>query len=106
MVIRRWISSQALISLFFGLGLESKLLISSIRCVIQLSIMGQILEPIFENESPLRVAALSLCLVLISVLEVYFSRAVHRHRFMFTSVLVSISVSVFAVGRIIIDCFS
>ncbi|TPX59550.1 hypothetical protein PhCBS80983_g02432 [Powellomyces hirtus] len=88
------ILGNALVSMLFGLGLERTLIVSAIRCVVQLTIMGQILQPVFEKENPWFVAGLSALLIMISVLEIYFNRTKHRHDYMFATVLFSMVLSV------------
>ncbi|CAG8848316.1 11555_t:CDS:2, partial [Racocetra persica] len=41
-----------LISLWFGLRLEKSLLISSVRCIVQLTIMGLVLADVFRMGHP------------------------------------------------------
>ena len=43
------------LSLYLQLGLEKKLIVSAVRLVVQLSALGLILKPIFEEKNPLYV---------------------------------------------------
>jgi ABC-type iron transport system FetAB permease component len=42
---------NGLLSMTLGLKLEANIIVSAIRCVVQLTIMGLILEPVFANDS-------------------------------------------------------
>ena len=48
-------------SSYFKLGLSKDLLIAAARCVAQLTLLGTILRSVFNAQSPVAVAALSLC---------------------------------------------
>jgi ABC-type iron transport system FetAB permease component len=92
---------NALISLIFGLGMEGKILVSASRCVVQLVIMGQFLQPIFDNQDPILIGLMSILLLILAVCEVYFSRVAYRHDLMLWSVFGSIGISVFTIGNLI-----
>ncbi|KAJ3015704.1 hypothetical protein HKX48_004429 [Thoreauomyces humboldtii] len=93
-VASSFIFANALFSRAFGLGLEGTLIIAAARAVVQLTVMGQILQPVFQNENPWFVAGLAGLLASISVLEVYFNKTRHRHDWMFLTVAFSIVGSV------------
>ncbi|KAI8866665.1 hypothetical protein GQ42DRAFT_103796, partial [Ramicandelaber brevisporus] len=81
------------ISVSFGLGLSTSLVIGAVRCVIQLTIMGQVLEEIFSTRNPFIVLAMAMTLVLLGAYETTFIKAKLRHTGMFVSVLVSMYIS-------------
>ncbi|KAJ3151988.1 hypothetical protein HDU89_001633 [Geranomyces variabilis] len=83
------ILSNICLSLLFGLGLEKQLLVAATRCLIQLTIMGHILQPVFDKESPLFVAMLTLLLISIAILEISFNRTKFRHDYMLSTVALS-----------------
>ena len=89
---------NALISMYFGLGIEFKIIVSAVRCVIQLMIMGQLLQPIFDNQNPYLITLMSVFLLLLAVLEVYHTRVQYRHHLMLYSIFFSIGISVFTIG--------
>lgn len=47
------------VSAFYRLGISSSLLTAALRCIVQLSIMGLVLQNIFETKSPWGVAGLA-----------------------------------------------
>ena len=89
---------NALISVYFKLGIETKILISALRCVVQLLMMGQLLQPIFDNKDPYLIGGMCLLLLIIAVLEVYYSRVVFRHDLMIWSIFTCIGISVFTIA--------
>ncbi|KAJ1553479.1 hypothetical protein HK405_007791, partial [Cladochytrium tenue] len=86
------------ISEVFGLGLESTILIAAVRCVIQLSLMGMVLKPVFENEGALLVSALAVGMMTISAVEVVYNKSKARFAHMFPSVWLAISASTLVVS--------
>eukprot|EP00842_Homolaphlyctis_polyrhiza_P003100 jgi/Hompol1/3791/HPOL_001679-RA len=86
---------NGLVSLYFGLGLEVDILVSAVRCVVQLTILGYVLQPIFDINSPLLVFGFALLLATIAVAEVIWGRSSYQHHFMTISVFVSIVGSTF-----------
>ncbi|KAJ3170496.1 hypothetical protein HDU87_008729 [Geranomyces variabilis] len=83
------ILSNIFLSLLFGLGLEKQLIVAATRCLVQLTIMGHILQPVFDKESPLFVAMLTLLLISIAILEISFNRTKFRHDYMVSTVALS-----------------
>lgn len=47
------------VSSSFRLGITRQLLVAAIRCIVQLSLMGLVLDSVFRAESPWAVAAMS-----------------------------------------------
>lgn len=97
---------NALISVYFGLGIEFKIIVSAIRCVIQLTVMGQLLQPIFDNQNPYLITLMSVFLLIIAVVEVYHTRVRYRHDLMLWSIFCSIGISVFTIGIVLEANFS
>lgn len=50
---------DAVVSSFYRLGISSSLITAALRCIIQLTVMGLVLEKIFETRSPWGVAGLA-----------------------------------------------
>lgn len=67
------ILANGLISLWYQLGMEKPLLISTMRMVVQLSLIGFILKFIFVQTSPLWTTALVVIMVLVAGREVIAS---------------------------------
>ncbi len=57
---------NGLLSLWLGLGLEKKLLVASLRMVVQLLLLGAVLVPVFQIEHPAPVLGLCLVMVLLA----------------------------------------
>ncbi|KAI7904732.1 UPF0014 family [Cokeromyces recurvatus] len=86
------------ISFFLGLKLEKSLLTSSIRCIIQLTIMGQILERIFNAKNPIWVAVMTFALIFLSSCETVYNKSDWSYSGMFPSVLLSTLFSTIFIG--------
>ena len=54
-----FVVSDALISQFLGLDVGPPLVTAAVRCIIQLTVMGLVLQKIFEAENPFGVAGLA-----------------------------------------------
>ena len=50
---------DAFVSFFFGLGVGSSLVTAAVRCVLQLAIVGTLLQKVFEANNPLAVAGIA-----------------------------------------------
>ncbi|CAG8516883.1 10942_t:CDS:2 [Cetraspora pellucida] len=91
---------SGLISLWLGLRLEKSLLTSSIRCVVQLTIMGLVLEDVFRMRHPIIVLGMIFVLVFLGANEIVFNKSKRRHTGMYMSVLASLGISTILVGII------
>ena len=60
----------ALLSLKLSLGIEQRLLIATLRTVVQLSLLGLVLKFLFVQSHPLLIAALALFMLLVAGYEV------------------------------------
>ncbi|KXS10062.1 hypothetical protein M427DRAFT_159819 [Gonapodya prolifera JEL478] len=86
------LASDAVVSLMLGLQLERTIVVSAIRCIIQLTIMGYILTPVFEHaESFELVFLISMILMTLAVVEIVYNKA----KFTFTGEVVIVFVSLF-----------
>ena len=54
---------NVIFSYIFDLGVGVSLLVAGIRCVVQLAIMGVLLQKVFETENPWAVAAIACTLL-------------------------------------------
>ncbi|KAG0362491.1 hypothetical protein BGZ54_008615 [Gamsiella multidivaricata] len=84
---------NGILSIVLGLGLEKRLFISAIRCIVQLSIMGLVLENIFSSNNPILNFLLALLLIFLGTYEAVFNVSKRRHIYMFPSVLLSMGCS-------------
>ncbi|KAF9205649.1 hypothetical protein BGZ49_003744 [Haplosporangium sp. Z 27] len=89
---------NGILSMLLGLGLEKRLFISAIRCIVQLTIMGLVLQNIFDADSPILVILMALLLTFMGASEAVFNASKRRHIFMFPSVLVSMGCSCLIIG--------
>ncbi|CAO3653783.1 unnamed protein product [Cunninghamella echinulata] len=64
----------AFISFLLGLKLEIPFIISSLRCVIQLTMMGYVLDDVLKADSVWVVMSMSLVLVILGAYEIVFNR--------------------------------
>ncbi|RKP37137.1 hypothetical protein BJ085DRAFT_42956 [Dimargaris cristalligena] len=91
---------DGIISIVMGLHLENTLLVSAVRCLVQLTIMGFLLEDVFATRNPLLVLAMSSFLIIMATYETVFSKCKRRHTGMVFSVLSSLCISTIAVSSI------
>ncbi|ORZ09646.1 UPF0014 family [Lobosporangium transversale] len=82
------ILTNGILSIILGLGLEKRLFISAIRCVVQLSIMGLVLENIFSANSPVLVILMALLLTSLGAYEAVFNVSKRRHIYMVTCLII------------------
>ncbi|KAL1917020.1 uncharacterized protein VTP21DRAFT_5218 [Calcarisporiella thermophila] len=86
------------VSLYFQLHLEKMLLVAAIRCVLQLTMMGLILENVFSTENPLIVLLMAVVLVFLGACEVVFNKTKRRFVGMFPIVILSMGFSGLAIA--------
>jgi len=65
-------------SSYFNLEMTSDLLVAAGRCVVQLSLLGFVLDKVFSTQSPIAVVALGTAMLLLGANEVTFTRAKRR----------------------------
>ncbi|KAH6913498.1 hypothetical protein BKA70DRAFT_1370007 [Coprinopsis sp. MPI-PUGE-AT-0042] len=75
------------ISLFFRLGLASSLLVASLRCIGQLTVVASLLKSVFETENPWLVVLIALVLNFLGTFEVVINKSPRRFKYMFPAVL-------------------
>ncbi|KZT53507.1 hypothetical protein CALCODRAFT_439982 [Calocera cornea HHB12733] len=88
------------VSFALKLGVGTSLLISAIRCVVQLSLMALVLDKIFATKHPAAVFGLAALLILLGTLETTLDKCKTRFRYMFPSVLLSFVSSVMPISII------
>ncbi|KAI8973807.1 UPF0014 family [Mycotypha africana] len=91
---------NGIISLSLGLKLEKSLLTSSIRCIVQLTFMGYILENIFNAKNPYLVMLMTFALIFLSSCETAYNKTDWSYSGMFPSVLLSTAFSTIFIGII------
>ncbi|KIK60383.1 hypothetical protein GYMLUDRAFT_43680 [Collybiopsis luxurians FD-317 M1] len=84
---------NVIFSYIFDLGVGVSLLVAGIRCVVQLAIMGVLLQKVFETENPWAVAAIAFWLNFMGTFETVVNKSKKRHLNMFPSVLFSLLAS-------------
>ncbi|KAJ3060221.1 hypothetical protein HDU98_003780 [Podochytrium sp. JEL0797] len=83
------------IASFLGLHITQQLFISAFRCVLQLSLLGLVLKPVFESDSIPLVFLLALGMATLSSLEICFNKTKARFIYMLPVVWVVVVVTAF-----------
>lgn len=91
---------NGLISLVLGLQLEKTLIIAAVRCLVQLTIMGYILEDVFKTRHPAIVMFMAFVLIFLGAYETVYNKSKQTYKGMFLYVLISSGVSTLVVGII------
>ncbi|KAJ2373842.1 hypothetical protein GGI05_007394, partial [Coemansia sp. RSA 2603] len=86
------------LSMWFGLGLSTSLIVAAVRCVVQLSLLGLVLKEIFLTENPLYIFGMTLVLGLLAAFEVTYWRSKRQFPWMYLGTLVSITGSALVVA--------
>ncbi|RKP04967.1 UPF0014 family, partial [Thamnocephalis sphaerospora] len=82
----------------FGLQIEWPLFIASARCVVQLTVMGLVLENILNTDNVFLVLAMGCVFVVLAAVEIVYHKSKYRFVGMWPAVLLSIFVSCLAIG--------
>lgn len=69
---------DSLLSVVFRLSIASSLLVSALRCVLQLTVMSMILGRVFEAENVWAVAGMVVMLNVLSATEATYNKAKRR----------------------------
>ncbi|KAH0832981.1 hypothetical protein J3R83DRAFT_11959 [Lanmaoa asiatica] len=80
---------NALVSTTLHLGVGSSLVTSAFRCIVQLAIMGLVLQRVFETNNPWAVGGIAFVLNFLGTLEAVANKSRKRYDNMFSSVLMS-----------------
>ncbi|KAJ2403228.1 hypothetical protein GGI23_000097 [Coemansia sp. RSA 2559] len=86
------------VSAWLGLGLSAGLIIASIRCVIQLTVLGLVLNQIFLTQNPVYIFGMTAALGVLASAEVTCWRAKRTFPGMFAGTLVAITGSALCVA--------
>ncbi|KAF9463943.1 UPF0014-domain-containing protein [Collybia nuda] len=83
-----FVSFNILLSNTFGLGLGRLVLVSALRCALQLAVVAVLLHRIFATDNPWVVAGIAFLLNNLAAFEIVVNRSTSRHQYMFPSVLI------------------
>lgn len=89
---------DASLSVFFQLGLSASIITAALRCIVQLSVMGLVLQKVFESDNPWAVAGITCLLILLGTTETVFNKSKRRFSHMFPIVLLSMTSSAIPVS--------
>ncbi|WWD21960.1 hypothetical protein CI109_106448 [Kwoniella shandongensis] len=78
---------DSVLSLILGLGIGSSLLVAAARCVIQLSVMGLILDKVFASDNIWGVIGIAVLLNVLGATEATYNKSKKRFNNMFPFVL-------------------
>ncbi|KAJ2261001.1 hypothetical protein GGI01_002605 [Coemansia sp. RSA 376] len=84
------------LSVWLGLGMSKSLIVSTVRCIVQLTVLGMVLNQLFLTENPVYIFSMVLGLGMLAAFEVTYWRSKHRFPGMFAGAFVAITGS--AVG--------
>ncbi|CAO3599270.1 unnamed protein product [Absidia cylindrospora] len=80
---------NAFISTRLGLQLTKPLLIAAVRCIVQLTIMGLILQDVFKARRPYLVMLLAFGMIFLSACETVYNKSKWMYKGMFPSAFLS-----------------
>ncbi|KAI8098870.1 uncharacterized protein BX664DRAFT_271752 [Halteromyces radiatus] len=80
----------AIVSFSLGLQLELSLIIASVRCVVQLTMMGYVLNDVFNADNAWIVMMMTLILILLGAYEVVFNRTKRTFQGLFLVMFVTL----------------
>ncbi|KAJ3803377.1 UPF0014 family [Lentinula aff. detonsa] len=95
-----FITFNVIFSYVFDLGVGVSLLVAATRCVVQLAIVGTLLQKVFETNNPWAVAGIAFLLNLMGTFEIVVNKSNKRHQNMFPSVLFSLLASTIPISII------
>ncbi|CAE6426493.1 unnamed protein product [Rhizoctonia solani] len=95
-----FVAADALVSYGLGLGVGTSLVSAAIRCIVQLSIMGLVLQSVFEASSPWAVAGISCLLLVLGSFETVANKSKYRFSGMLPSTFVAMAISTIPVSII------
>lgn len=88
------------ISIALRLGLEGRLAVAAVRTVVQLGLIGLVLERIFAVDAPGLVLALLVVMILLAAREAV-ARSGHRYRGIYVDAVVAMAFSCILVGGLV-----
>jgi putative ABC transport system permease protein len=92
--------AAGIVSLVLQLGVERRLATAALRTVIQLGLLGLVLERVFSLRNPLLIVGLLILMTVFAAREAV-SRATRRYRGILVDAWLTMAVSCFAVGGIV-----
>ena len=90
------------ISLALRLGVARQLLLAAVRCVVQLGLIGLVLEKVFALDLWLLVAGLVVAMTFFAAREAS-ARSTHRYRGILLDAWIAIASSSLLVGAVVLD---
>lgn len=93
-----FISVDAVLSIIFNLGIASSLLVAAARCVLQLSVMGLVLDKVFAADNIWGVFGIAVLLNILGATEATFNKSKKRFANMFPMVLLAMLSATFPVS--------
>lgn len=94
------VAAAGLISLLLRLGIERRLALAALRTVVQLGLLGLILERVFELRQPLLIVGILVLMTVFAAREAA-ARTSRRYRGMMFDAWLTMAVSCFAVGAVV-----
>ncbi|KAI9296214.1 UPF0014-domain-containing protein [Neoconidiobolus thromboides FSU 785] len=82
-----------ILSFILNLGLSLELIIAGLRCILQLTLMGTVLDQVLGTTSPIIVIMLAFCLTCLASFELVYSKTRRQFSFMLPFVLLSLTSS-------------
>ncbi|KAJ1797198.1 hypothetical protein LPJ59_003290, partial [Coemansia sp. RSA 2399] len=89
---------NVVVSMWLNLGLTRGLVIASVRCVVQLTLLSMVLNHIFLTRNAVLIFGMTVGMSILAAVEVAFWRAKNRFPGMFAGTLLSVFVSVMVVA--------
>jgi ABC-type iron transport system FetAB permease component len=93
-----FVSIDAILSVIFNLGIASSLIVAAGRCVLQLSVMGLVLDKVFAAGNIWGVFGIAALLNVLGAIEATFNKSKKRFHNMFPMVLLAMMSSTFPIG--------
>lgn len=93
-----FVSIDAILSVTFHLGLAGSLLVAAVRCVLQLSVMGLVLDKVFAAGNIWGVFGIAALLNVLGATEATFNKSKQRFANMFPMVLLAMLSATFPVA--------
>lgn len=93
-----FISVDAILSVIFNLGIASSLIVAAARCVLQLSVMGLVLDKVFAAGNIWGVFGIAALLNVLGATEATFNKSKKRFHNMFPMVLLAMLSATFPIG--------
>ncbi|KAF5379768.1 hypothetical protein D9615_005721 [Tricholomella constricta] len=73
---------NVVLSSSFALGIERSFLTAAVRCVVQLAIVGVLLQQVFETKNPWAVGLIAFALNLLGTFEIIANQSKRRYQYM------------------------